>query len=295
MTKLLVIPNDINNIINLINDCDGFILGIDKMNQFFVHGSLTDLKSIIVDLKNKGKDVFISMNKIMHNKDLKKLEELLIELDKLEVSGILYGDLGVVGIWKRLRLKVPLVWDQTHMVTNYHTCNYWFKKGIEYGSISGEITLDEIIDIKKNTDMKLMVQVFGFLPIFSSIRNLISNYFDYLGKEKENINYYLYDKERKLKYPIKEINGTSIYSGNVLNGINEVPILMESKIDYLIVSGVNLESDVFNFVVKSFYKVKNDSKININELYESINKKLPFPSDRGFFYKKTIYKVRDHE
>ncbi|MFA5603116.1 MAG: U32 family peptidase [Bacilli bacterium] len=295
MTKLLVIPNDINNIDNLINNGDGFILGIDRMNQFFSHGSFSDLKSIIIDLKNKDKEIFISMNKIMHNKDLKELEELLIELDKLKVNGILYGDLGVVSIWKRLGLKVSLVWDQTHIVTNYHTCNYWFKKSIKLGNIAGEVTMDEIIDIKNNTDMKLMAQVFGFLPIFSSVRKLISNYFDYLDKDKKDTNYFLYDKERKLNYPIKEINGTSIYSGNILNGINEVSKLIDNKIDYVIVNGVNLNDDVFNYVADSFYKVKTDNSLNVNKLYEDINNKLPFPNDRGFFYKQTIYKVREHE
>jgi len=292
MTKIITVPNHIGDIKKLIDNSDGFILGIAKMNQFFEHGSFNDLKDSIINLKNKGKEIFISINKIMHNKDLKELESLLIELDKLEVNGILFGDIAVVNIWRRLELKVDLVWDQTHLVTNYHTCNYWLKKGINIGNISSEITMDEIIEIKKNTKMKLMVQVFGFLPIFSSVRTLISNYFDFLEKKKEDNNYFLYDKERKLRYPIMESNGTSIYSGNILNGINEVPIFIDSNIDYLIINGFNIESNVFNEISKMFYKIDSN---NINDLYETINNKLPFPTDRGFFYKQTIYKVREHE
>lgn len=293
MAKIIVVPNDIKDINNL--NSDGFILGISNLNQYFGHGLFNELKDIIIDLKNKGKEVFVSMNKIMHNSDLKEVEDILIELDKINISGILFGDVGVINIWERLNLKVNLVWDQTHLVTNYHTCNYWLEKGVMIGNLSSELTLEEIKKIKENTDMKLMVQVFGFIPIFTSIRNLISNYFDYLGREKEENKYYIYDKDRNLNYRIREENGTSIYSGNILNGINEINILADYNIDYLIVNGFNIDSDTFRFTLGKYKDVNSGKEINVNDVYNEINAKLPFPTDRGFFYKQTIYKVREHE
>jgi len=293
MAKIIVVPNDIKDIDNL--SCDGFILGISNLNQYFGHGLFNELKDIIIDLKDKGKEVFVSMNKIMHNSDLKEVEDILIELDKINVDGILFGDVGIVNIWKRLNLKVTLVWDQTHLVTNYYTCNYWLEKGVKISNLSSELTLEEIKGIRENTDMKLMVQVFGFIPIFTSIRNLISNYFEHLGKDAESNKYYIHDKDRKLNYRVREENGTSIYSGNVLNGINEINILTNYNIDYLILNGFNIDSDVFKFTLENFNSVNSGKEVNVNDVYNEINAKLPFPTDRGFFYKQTIYKVREHE
>ena len=36
------------------------------------------------------------------------------------------------------------------MVTNYNTCNYYYDKGVNFAYISNEITLEEMIEIKKN-------------------------------------------------------------------------------------------------------------------------------------------------
>lgn len=47
---------------------------------------------------------------------------------------------------------------------------------IDYTYLSAEITLDEIIEISKNTSVKLIVPTFGYLPIFASMRHTVKNY-----------------------------------------------------------------------------------------------------------------------
>ena len=96
-------------------------------------------------------ELFIAVNKNMFNSELEELEKELIELDKLNINGILFYDISVLSLHNRLNLKTPLVWNQTHMVTNYNTCNYYYDKGVEYVYLSSEITTSEICEIKEKS------------------------------------------------------------------------------------------------------------------------------------------------
>ena len=196
--KIVSMPTDISNLKQSLLYCDCFVVGIKDFSighNFYL--TLEELEKLIPMLKNNSKEIFISLNKIIHNKDIPKLEELIIALNKLDIDGILYGDIALINIVKRLNLKVPLIWSQSHLITNYHTCNFWYKKGIKMGVISEEVTIKEILEINNNTNMKLIVPIYGFLTMFLSKRKLLSNYFNFIKKDKVKDKYYLYITKNK--------------------------------------------------------------------------------------------------
>jgi hypothetical protein len=134
--------------------------------------------------------------------------------------------------------------------------------------------------------MKLMVPIFGYLPMFVSKRHAVRNYLDYFNlKDNSDINYLT--KEAKV-YPIVDNeNGTTVYSSSILNGIGET--LRLSNIDYLVLNSFNIGND-FKKVVKMFKKVDEN---NINDYTNKVDQL--FNSDRGFLYSRTIYKVKNNE
>lgn len=148
--------------------------------------------------------------------------------------------------------------------------------------------------------MKLIMPVYGFLTMFLSKRKLLTNYFNFIQKQKNGNKYYLYEKSRNSNYPIiEEENGTYILSSHILNGLEELPILINNSIDYILLSGINHESNTFLEVLKRFHKVKtmydklSDKEIiNISNETEEI---LKFSFDKGFYHKETIYKVKNNE
>ncbi len=85
----------------------------------------------------------------MHKCDLDNLKDALIKLDKMNIAGIFYYDIAVLEYRNTLNLKVPLVWSQEHLTTNYATMNYWYNENVNYTYVSSEITLDEIIENRK--------------------------------------------------------------------------------------------------------------------------------------------------
>ena len=282
--KLLIMPKSIDQIESLIEDIDGVIVGIKDLsiNQP-AYFTLDEIKKINEIIKNNGKEIFVSLNKNMFNKDLEILEYTLLQLDNLKLNGILYYDIAIVNFKKNLKLVTPLVWNQEHLTTNYLTSNFWYEYGAKYTMLSSEITLDEINEIALNANAKTMVPIFGYLPMFVSRRHLVKNYLDtFKIKDDSNINYI--EKENKTYAIIDSNDGTIAYSNKCLNGINET---LKLNVDYIVLNSFNINNATFKRVV-SMYNIVNES--NIQEFKEEIDKMLD--TDTGFLYKETVYEVK---
>lgn len=282
--KLLIMPKSIDQIESLIEDIDGVIVGIKDLsiNQP-AYFTLDEIKKINEIIKNNGKEIFVSLNKNMFNKDLEILEYTLLQLDNLKLNGILYYDIAIVNFKKNLKLVTPLVWNQEHLTTNYLTSNFWYEYGAKYTMLSSEITIDEINEIALNANAKTMVPIFGYLPMFVSRRHLVKNYLDtFKIKDDSNINYI--EKEDKTYAIIDSNDGTIAYSNKCLNGINET---LKLNVDYIVLNSFNINNATFKRVV-SMYNIVNES--NVQEFKEEIDKMLE--TDTGFLYKETIYEVK---
>lgn len=262
-----------------------FIFGLKGFN---VSANLElDTKQIKkITEENPDIDVFVSIDKNIFNHELKTLKENLLELSKLNIKAIMFYDLAVLNIIKENNLKVDLVWNQTHMVTNYNTCNYYYDKGVKYGCLSNEITLEEIIQINENTNLKTMVQLVGYPYLSHSRRKLLTNFYkanNYSNQEKNTI-----VSERNNKFIIKETNaGTSILGGTIINGTIFLDKLIENNISFIIFNDYMVEEDIFIKIIdytNEYLKTKNKDQLNKIEILIGNN--------THFFNKKTIYKVK---
>ena len=288
MSKFIVIPSSKEQILNLLDFCDGFILGLTNFSvNLPITFSLEEIKDIIKLCKSLQKQIFISLNKNMHNTDIDELKSNLVELSKLDLDGLIFYDIAIVNLNKKLNLNLKLFWHQEHLVTNYYTINYWCKNGV-YGSfLSSELTKKEILDIKDNTNCPLMMNVFGFIPMFTSKRPLVKNYLAKFNlQDNSKINYL--EKENNI-YPITSTNVVTVYSNNILNLAQEINELSEKNIAYFVFNSFNIESSLFKSIMLLFYKLTNE---NQKEIFDKINMLLNYKSDTGFLYKNTVYKVK---
>jgi U32 family peptidase len=282
--KLIIMPRSKQEILNTKELVDGYMLGIENLSinmpNYF---SEVELFNILEEIKDK--EIFISLNKNMHNKDIPLLKKLMIKLDNYKVN-IAYYDIAVVNIKREHNLNNDLVWYQEHLTNNYITSNYWYQYGAKYTVLSNEITKEEIIEIKENAKGLIMYQIFGYLPMFVSRRHLVKNYLETFDLKDDSSMYFLEHKGEI--YPtIDNEDGTVSYNSKILNGIKEVPNL---NLDYIILNSFMIEENIFLDIVKMY---KNVNKDNILEYEEIINKKLN--TDYGFLYKETVYKVKKND
>lgn len=262
MHKKIIIPKNIKQVQTLSPWIDGVLLPLRDYSMNYVDTYTLDE---IDDFIENTKEVFILMNKNFHHDELQRVKDVCEQLNKKNIAGIFFYDLAIVHL--KMQEKVPLIWDQEHLTTNYLTMNYWYEKGIDSVHISSEITKDEIIEIQNQTKNTLFMTVFGYVPIFTSQRNLVKNYINtfHLQTSKE----YKIEKDGK-KYPIiDQKEGTFVYHSHILDIREEIQDL---KIDYWIYNANEIEESIFEEVIKNDKKIEN--------------------SNLGFLYQETIYKVK---
>ena len=268
MSKVAAIINNIDEAKNIQNYINAYLLPLKDLSINYIH---TFSLEEIIEIKKLNKEIFAIINKNIHNNELKKLKKALKEIEKLNINGIIFYDIALVNLKQKLNLKTPLVWNQEHLTTNYGTVNYWYNKGIEYAYLSSELTKREIDEIKNNTKAKLFVNIFGYIPMFTSRRHLVNNYINYFDLDSRGKSQKL-AKEGK-KYPIVDGKyGTTVYSNYVLN----LTLEEFGSMDYAVFNSLMIAADDFKKVLIDYHQKVNNS----------------FPIEQGFLYTETIYKVK---
>ena len=283
--KLLIEPS--NKQILYTDKVDGIILSLkDYAVQSPIYYTKEEIKKIKEE--NPNIEIFININKNLLNCDIEPLKTILEDLDKLNLNGIFFYDLAILKLKKDLNLKTDLVWSQTHMVNNYKTCNYYHSKGVKYALLGKEITLEEIIEIIKNTTITPMVEVLGLPSVAFSKRKLLTNYYKDLNKEPKKV----LDVVEKVTNSVYELtedeNGTSFYLKDLVNATSIIKDLFKANAKYIIMRGYGIEEDLFKeIIIDTKVYIKNNCT---DENYISKYQKLG--NNTNFFFKKTIYQVK---
>lgn len=266
MSNLIIVPSKKENIKTILDkNIDGIILGVNSLSIYDLN---LDIDEIIKLSNNTSKKVIIAINKMIHNSDLPKVEEILNIIKNTNIYGVITYDLGVANLIKKMAINKEIILSHEHLNSSTLSNNFYYELGITSSYITSDITIDEILNIKNNTKMNIYYTVYGYLPIFYSRRFLLTNYFKYINKNKEDNKYYVFDKDLKYMLIEKEF-GTIIYSP-LINLLSKKEKLKE--IDNLVID-LSYTDDIS--IIDDYL----DNKY-IGEGYE------------GFFNTKTIYKVK---
>ena len=231
-------------------------------------------------------EIFVKMDKNFMNDEVDSLKDVLVELDQLPIEGVFFYDMAVLEIKQELSLALPLVWSQTHMVSNYRTCNYFLEQGVNYALLSKEITLDEIEDISEKSDISTIVEVVSHPSVGYSRRKLVSNYYQDL-EEEGNSTLSISERITNQKYIVKEEDaGTGFLLDQVMNGTSVIASLYRMNIDYVLLREEG---------ISDFLELLLDTKTYVDCGCKDTNyveKYMKLGDNTGFFFKKTIYRVK---
>lgn len=305
--ELLVTPKKVEDIMPLIEaGADAFIIGEQKFGLRLAGDfSKVQVKEAIAIAHQHHKKVYVAMNAIFHNDLIDELGEYLTFLNEVKADAVVFGDPAVLMVAREVAPDLKLHWNTETTATNWHTCNYWGRKGAKRAVLARELSMDAIIETKEHAEVEIEVQVHGMTCMFQSKRSLLGNYFEYQGKalkienraEKEMM--FLYDPERDNKYPIfEDANGTHIMSPNDMCIIDELSEMIDAGIDSFKIDGVLQTSEYVIEVTKKYRKAIDLCESNNTE-YEEIKDELLAeiedlqaknrPLDTGFFFKETVY------
>ena len=280
--KLLVEVSDKNNL--FLDEVSGIILPLDKYSVestcFFNLDEIKDIKS------NSKCEVFVKINKNLENNDIEDIKNILIELDNIGVNGIFFYDLAILELKRELGLNIDLVWNQTHMVNNFETCNYYYSKGCKYALLGKEITLEEIKEIIDKSNITCMVEVVSRPSVAFSKRSLVTNYYKDLGKDSKS-EILIHEKVSDDDYLVVENDlGTTFFLNTITNGTSIIKDLFEANCKYIIFREYGIDN--FSELVNDTMNYINGNCVDTS--YVEKYKKLG--DSTNFFFKKTIYKVK---
>lgn len=270
---------------SLFDIADGIILPLKGFSvESVCYFTYEEIEKIV---KTSKCEVFVKMNKNFMNEEIDSLIEVLKKLDGLGVKGVFFYDLAVLELKKELSLSIDLVWNQTHMVNNYKTCDYYHSKGVRYALLGKEITLEEIKEICSKSKISSMVEVVSRPSVAFSKRKLVTNYYCDLG-ESGSSELVITEKVSGDQYHlIEDENGTSFFLDTITNGTSIINDLYSVNVEYIIMREYGLEN-IFSELVTDTMEYIHNSCVNNN--YVLKYKKLG--DYTNFFFKKTIYRVK---
>lgn len=272
------------------NQATGIIVYLkDFSTQSSIYYTIEEIKNLKED--NPTIEIFVNLNRNFFNEDILFLKEKLQKLDNIGVTGIIFYDLAILKIKRELNLTFDLVWSQTHMVNNYKTCNYYYKKGVNYAYLSKEITKEEIKQIATQSKIKTIVEIVGLPTVAYSRRHLITNYYKDLGKPPQN-SLLVKEKITNKYYKLTEDKyGTSFVLNELVNATSFIKDLFEAKVSYIVIKQDIIKNDIYENLItdtKKYIDKKCKDKSYI-EKYKMLG------NNTNFFQKETYYQVKRNE
>ena len=265
MNNIIVVLNKKEDITEVLKkDIKGIIIGVKDLSTYNLELEIED----IINISNStDKKIIIAMNRMIHNRDINRVKDVLKMIKNTSISSILFYDVGILKLAKEMNINKELIIGQEHLNASINSNNFYYRNGVNSTYITSDITCDELLDIKRNTKLDVYYTVDGKLQIFYSRRKLLSSYFEYIEKDMTDNTYYIYDNDKK--YTILENGyGTIIYSP-VVNLINHISQLN----DINLVIALSLQD-------------------GIDIIDKFINKEEALEDYLGFYNTKTTYKVK---
>lgn len=260
--------------------------------EYSKYYSLAEIKK--VREKHPKIELFISINKNIMNEEIDSLKDILIKLDNLNIKGIFFYDSALIRLMKKLKLNISLVWAQTHMVTNYNSCNYYYDNGVEYAMLSKELRLDEVKEIISKAKTKSIIELITKPSIAFSKRHLVTNYYTNINEEAKDevtINEKISDTDLIVR---ENRDGSTFIKNSILNGFSILDELMDTNLSYILIKEDYIDHDLFIKIITNLvYYLNNYKEMNTLEKEKFIkNQEELLGNDTGFFFRKMIYKVK---
>jgi len=236
--------------------------------------SFEDMEEGIRFAHSRGKKVYVTMNIIPHNEDIKGMDAYVKEISRLGADAVIVSDPGVFSIVREAAPEMKIHISTQANNTNWRSVQFWYEHGAKRVILARELSLKEISEIREKVpeDLELEVFIHGAMCISYSGRCLLSNY---LAGRDSNLGlcahpcrwkYYLVEEKRPGKYmPVFEDDrGTYIFNSKDLCMIEHIPEVLATGVKSLKIEGRMKSSYYVATVVKSYRQA-------IDEYYDSLS------------------------
>ncbi|MBQ7351363.1 MAG: U32 family peptidase [Clostridia bacterium] len=166
--EILSPAGDIENFYEAINSgADAVYMGLSKFNARMKAGniSIEELSSIVRYAHIKGVKVYITLNTLVSDGEMKEVVSLVSEALRCGVDAFIVQDYGIIGELKARFPEIVLHGSTQLGVHNRYGAMIAKQMGLSRVVLSREVTLKDIKDIRENVDIELEVFVQGAMCV----------------------------------------------------------------------------------------------------------------------------------
>lgn len=238
--------------------------------------SLDELKEGVKLAHSLNKKLYVTVNIVMHNKELSHILDYLLELDKMGIDAIIASDPAIIDLaLKKTNLCVHL---STQACTiNREAALFWKNLGVERIVLARECSRDDIQDILDNVDIEIECFVHGAMCSSYSGRCVLSNYLTNRDANRGGCSQICRWDFDLLDSDFNEIKGEKPFTfcTKDLSMLQYVPDMIDMGITSLKIEGrmrslyyVATVVDIYRRVIDSYYHDKENYAYN--KKYEDI-------------------------
>ncbi len=253
---------------------------------------INELSKITKYAHNKKVEVYLTVNTIIFNDELKKIKDILIAAKKAKIDAIICWDLAVIDMCNELKLNIHLSTQAS--VSNIQAIKKYYKLGVTRFVLARECSLDQIKEIiakAKKISKKIQIETFihGAMCVSVSGRCFLSQF---LYGDKTSANRGKCIQPCRRSYIIKDsetnkelkLSNNYIMSPKDLCTLEFLDKLLDAKIRVLKIEGrarspeyVKVVTEAYREAIDAYNSKKLDKKLK-----EKLMKKLKTVYNRGF-------------
>ncbi|MCL2008638.1 MAG: U32 family peptidase [Treponema sp.] len=235
---------------------DAVYLGLKEFNARMrsANFSYPQFEGLLRALHRMGRKVYVTVNTVFQQREADRVYRLLKYLAALGPDGIMVQDFGVVTMAREHFPSLKLFASTQMNVASARGANLLSRQGFSRVVLSRELSLEELREIRANTNLELEVFIHGSLCVSISGLCLFSSY---LGGKSANRGMCTQACRRYFTLPDKE-EGGYFFSPADLELIEQIPDLVETGIDSFKIEG-RMKSAEYVGTVVSAYRMVIDS------------------------------------
>lgn len=239
-----------------------------------INFTLEDLKEGIDYAHNLEKKVYVTVNIILHNEELKEVDKYLKELSQMKVDAIIISDPSIIPIAKKYKIPVHISTQQSTL--NYEAVEYWQNHGVSRIVLGRECSREDIKEIIEKNNIEIEVFIHGAMCAGYSGRCVMSNVLTNRDANRGGCSQICRWDFNLLDSNKKEIKGDKPFTfcSKDLSMLKYIPEMIEMGITSLKIEGRMRSLYYIATVVSVYRRIIDNYYHNINDLeynkYEQI-------------------------
>jgi U32 family peptidase len=282
---------------------DAVYVGGDKYNLRTLgdNFSLAELKTGAETAHNKNKKIYLALNAIMDESEIRPLMDYLDELKKIDFDALIISDPGLISNIKEIMPDTKIHLSTQVSTSNHLAVNFWVENGVSRVNLAREISYEDLKIICSQSKAETEVFVHGALCISYSGRCLLSRYLAERDANKGfcahacRWKYYLMEEKRPNLFlqVLQDKRGTYIMNSRDLCLIGKLDSIVEAGVSGLKIEG-RMKTESYVSTVTWVYRnaldlIKEGKLTDGKKAYfkKELNKTSHRTFTEGFMFKNT--------